>query len=115
VIAVIFRHLSGARATEVDTVPLGAHQELILGRAASAAVRFDARRDSAVGRHHARLVPMDGNPALFLLVDLGSRNGTYVNGRRVDRQVVLHPGDVLQLGTGGPEVEFQVAIQPGAT
>ena len=108
---VIFRHLSGARATQVDTVSLGAHQELILGRANSAAVRFDARRDTVVGRHHARLIPLAGTPAEFLLVDLGSRNGTYVNGRRIDGRAVLHSGDLLQLGSGGPEVEFLVEVR----
>jgi hypothetical protein len=41
----IFRHISGTRATEVDVVAIGAHRELILGRAPSAAVRFDARFD----------------------------------------------------------------------
>ncbi len=111
-IDVIFRHLSGARATEVDTVPLGAHRELILGRAASAAVRFDARRDTVVGRHHARIVPLDGEPAEFLLVDLQSINGTYVNGKRIVERAMLHPGDIVQLGAGGPTIEFQLAVRP---
>lgn len=113
-IEVIFRHLSGSRATEVDTVVLGAHRELILGRALSAAVRFHPRRDSCVGRHHARLIPVEGPPAAFLLVDLCSRNGTFLNGRRIHDETPLVPGDVVQLGEGGPEVEFQVALEPMA-
>jgi serine protease Do len=111
-IDVVFRHLSGSRATEVDTVPLGAHRELILGRALSAAVRLDAKRDSVVGRHHARIVPMDGLPPRFVIVDLRSRNGTYLNGRRIYEQAQIRPGDVVQLGEGGPELEFQFAIRP---
>ena len=111
-IDVIFRHLTGTRATEVDTVPLGAHRELILGRAHSAAVRLDARRDSVVGRHHARIVPMEGHPPRFVLVDLRSRNGTYLNGRRIYEQAQINPGDIVQLGEGGPELEFRFAIRP---
>ena len=42
-VRMIFRHITGARATEVDVVQLGAHRELVLGRAPSAAVRFDPR------------------------------------------------------------------------
>jgi len=107
VVRLIVRHLSGARATEVDVVPLGAHRELILGRALSAAIRFDAARDADVGRHHARIVPRDDGRVGFMLVDLGSRNGTFVNGRRVDGTVDLCPGDIVQLGDHGPEVEVR--------
>jgi pSer/pThr/pTyr-binding forkhead associated (FHA) protein len=115
VVDLIFRHLSGARATQVDIVPLGAHQELILGRAPSAAVRFDLRRDVVVGRHHARLVPVPGKPGEFLLVDLRSRNGTFLNGCLVIGQAAVKPGDVVQLGAGGPEVEIQLDIRTDVT
>lgn len=103
----IFRHISGSRATEVDIIPLGAHRELILGRAASAAVRFDPRADGSVGRHHARIGWTDDLPIRFMLADLGSRNGTFVNGHRVVHPVTLAVGDVIQLGARGPEVEVQ--------
>ncbi len=104
-VRLIFRHISGSRATEVDIIPLGAHRELILGRAVSAAVRFDPRADSSVGRHHARIAWSDAESTSFQLSDLGSRNGTFVNGRRVVHPVLLSAGDVLQLGARGPEIE----------
>jgi serine protease Do len=114
VVRLILRHLSGARATETDIISLGAHRELILGRAPSAAVRFDPERDIAVGRHHARLVPRDDGRVGFVIVDLGSRNGTYVNGQRIAGAVDLCPGDVVQLGDDGPQVEirFEVGFGP---
>jgi pSer/pThr/pTyr-binding forkhead associated (FHA) protein len=114
VVRLIVRHLSGARATETDVVPLGAHRELILGRAPSAAVRFDPERDTPVGRHHARIVPRDDGRVGFVIVDLGSRNGTFVNGRRVDGVVELCPGDIVQLGDEGPKIEigFEVGFGP---
>jgi len=110
-IQLIFRHLSGTRATEVDVVAIGAHRELILGRALSAAVRFDARRDNAVGRQHARISCDDEEPMRFSLADLGSRNGTYVNGLRIAEAVLLKRGDVVRLGASGPEIELDWETQ----
>lgn len=107
-VRMIFRHISGARATEIDVVQLGAHRELVLGRAASAAVRFDPRDDTDVGRHHARIAWSELDPERFLLVDLHSRNGTFVNGARIDAPVALRSGDVVRFGTRGPEVEVLV-------
>lgn len=50
--------------------------------------------DTRVSRHHARLRPRDG---VLVLTDLGSTNGTFVNGQRVS-EVVLGGGDRIQLG-----------------
>jgi serine protease Do len=115
VVHLIVRHLSGARATEIDVVPLGAHRELILGRAPSAAVRFDLERDTLVGRHHACIVPRDDGRLGFVIVDLGSRNGTFVNGRRVDGVVDLCPGDIVQLGDQGPTIEIGFEVGLGSS
>ena len=50
---------------------------------------------SLVSRRHAR-VSVEGDRAL--LEDLESRNGTFLNGRRVESPTPLHDGDVLGLG-----------------
>lgn len=105
------RHVSGARATEVDVVDLGAHRELIFGRAPSAAVRFDAVRDGVVGRHHARLDWNPDQPLSLNLVDLQSRNGTWVNGARISTPVGVQSGDVIQLGHEGPCFEVQLELR----
>ena len=111
VVRIILRHITGSRATEVDEIALGAHRELILGRAPSAAVRFDPRRDASVGRHHARIEP-DDVPGRFRIVDLASRNGTMLNGRRLTGPASLSPGDIVRLGEDGPELEFLVEMIP---
>jgi pSer/pThr/pTyr-binding forkhead associated (FHA) protein len=108
----IFRHITGARATDVDVVDLGDHRELILGRAASAAVRFDPRRDGSVGRHHARIAWSLRGATAFSLTDLGSRNGTFVNGRRIAGTVSLQMGDVVELGARGPKIEIGWEVAP---
>ena len=114
-VRMIFRHISGTRATQIDVVPIGAHRELILGRALSAAVRFDPQGDDQVGRFHARIVWDGVAHPQFLLADLGSRNGTFLNGQRVDQPVLLGSGDVVRLGAIGPEVAIAWEITADAT
>ncbi|MCW5940689.1 MAG: FHA domain-containing protein [Fimbriimonadaceae bacterium] len=52
--------------------------------------------ESSVSRRHAQLVRSAG---LVTVRDLGSRNGTFVNGVKVDGDIPLRPGDFLQFGT----------------
>ena len=67
--------------------------------------------DSKVSRHHARI---DKKEAGFTIVDLGSTNGTYVNGKRVGSSTLV-PGNVIKLGdtvfrfeSGPPQIEPDV-------
>jgi hypothetical protein len=66
-------------------------QELLLGRSSGCDVAFS---NVSVSRRHARLVFRDGS---WILHDLDSTNGTFVNGVRVQR-CELRPGDRLELG-----------------
>jgi pSer/pThr/pTyr-binding forkhead associated (FHA) protein len=49
----------------------------------------------SVSRRHARVVRVDSD---YLAVDLGSANGTRVNGQRITRPTPLQDGDRLQIG-----------------
>ena len=51
--------------------------------------------DNTVSRRHAELVPSDGD---WILRDLGSSNGTYVNGQRVGNTYQLKLGDQIRVG-----------------
>jgi DNA-binding CsgD family transcriptional regulator len=51
--------------------------------------------DATVSRLHAVLERFSSG---WCLRDLGSRNGTYVNGERIFSERVLHPGDEIRLG-----------------
>jgi adenylate cyclase len=66
---------------------------LSLGRARDNNVVFTSTK---VSRRHA-LVHAQGG-AEFSLVDLGSSNGTHLNGRRVVHPIPLEHGDVIQIG-----------------
>ncbi len=64
---------------------------IFIGRQAECDLALD---DIKVSRRHAALACRDG---IFFLDDLGSTNGTYVNGRRVGRTKIA-PGDRVTLG-----------------
>lgn len=52
--------------------------------------------DAFLSGHHARLVQTNGR---WYLADLGSTNGTFLNGRQVGREALLaNHGDLIQLG-----------------
>lgn len=53
-------------------------------------------RHQSVSRQHARLHFEGGR---FFVEDLGSRNGTFVNGKRVERRLEIFFGDRVQLGS----------------
>ena len=73
---------------------------ITVGRSGENAIALDA--DEYASARHARIEPLrDG----VWLVDLGSTNGTYVNGRQVDGRERLHEGDVIRIG----ETELRVA------
>jgi pSer/pThr/pTyr-binding forkhead associated (FHA) protein len=67
--------------------------ELILGREQGTADLVI--EDPGVSRRHARLFPENG---ALVVEDLGSSNGTYVNGERISGPVAVAPGDEVQLG-----------------
>jgi pSer/pThr/pTyr-binding forkhead associated (FHA) protein len=62
--------------------------------------------DPRISRNHAQLRAIKGH---FVLFDLDSTGGTYVNGQRT-RQTVLYPGDVISLA--GVTLVFGHDIQP---
>jgi serine protease Do len=109
---VVFHHLTGTKARTVDSFPLEEFTSVLVGRDAAAALRYDATRDDLVGRQHARIARDPQAPHRFVLSDLDSRNGTYVNGRRIVGTIAIEPGDVIQFGPGGPDVEFQIDPLP---
>jgi hypothetical protein len=75
---------------------------VVLGRSREAGVRIS---DVNISRKHAE-IRQEGST--FWVVDLGSTNGTLVNGKRVDRQR-LRDGDRITLGA--TEIVFGRAIQ----
>jgi hypothetical protein len=109
---VVLRHLSGAKGQQVESIPLEKARDLLIGRDLSAHVRFDPESDDLVGRQHARILQDPGDRYKFSIVDLNSRNGTYLNKQRVVGTAAISPGDIIQLGPGGPEFQFDLEPLP---
>jgi hypothetical protein len=72
---------------------LDSSKELFIGRSRSADVCL--QDDKKVSQLHAKLLPV--GPERFILEDLGSTNGTYVNGKRME-QTPVQNGDRLKIG-----------------
>src|SRR5215208_1330812 len=84
-------------------------QELVMGRSTPGLGSLGG--DSEISRVHARVYH---DPSGQLMVeDLGSTNGTFVNGNRVSGAQPLRPGDQLRVGQTTMSVEGGVA--EGAT
>ncbi|MFO0556649.1 MAG: FHA domain-containing protein [Polyangiales bacterium] len=85
-----------------------------LGRQPTCDVAFDPNVDLDASGNHCEIRRENGQ---YLIVDLQSRNGTFVNGTRISSQP-LRSGDLVECGRGGPRfrVEIQGAsapVQPG--
>ncbi len=83
---------------ELIAVPIPLEREdVILGRALEADVRVN---DTQVSRQHARVTTVydpSNNVTNYVVTDLNSRNGTYVNGQRINRET-LENGDKIMVG-----------------
>jgi pSer/pThr/pTyr-binding forkhead associated (FHA) protein len=76
-----------------------------IGRDPGASLWIDS---SLVSRRHARIVVLDGH---VTIEDLGSRNGTLLNGDRLTAASSLNDGDEIELGS----VPVSVRISSGVT
>jgi adenylate cyclase len=74
---------------------------VVLGRALDNAICVN---DKSLSRRHAELV---SDEERITIGDLGSKNGTYVNGARLRRPVALHDGDHVRCG----EVVFEYRVE----
>ncbi len=84
-------HLLVEHGEHVARVELG-RDDFSIGRGTSNDLHF---RNPWLSRVHAKIVPRAGT---FFLVDAGSRNGTFLNGRPISGEQPLHDGDRIALG-----------------
>jgi len=89
--------LKGRDGESLRTRRLGMHElaqfsRVLIGRNPSSQLHLD---HPIVSWRHAEIVRQNGG---FALRDLGSSNGTFLNGQRVTRWITLGVGDVIQIG-----------------
>jgi serine protease Do len=111
-IQIVIRHLSGAKINKIDQFRLGSVDEISFGRDVSSAVSYDSPKDDIVSRKHAVLRIKNADPPAFVLEDLKSSNGTFVNGNKITGEVELLPDDLVEFGSGGPKFSFDVQPRP---
>jgi pSer/pThr/pTyr-binding forkhead associated (FHA) protein len=80
-----------------------------IGRDASNTIQIN---DAEISRRHARLQFQGGK---YVLEDVGSTNGTHVNGQRIASAHVLRPGDVVSFGEGIVLIFEASDFDPAAT
>lgn len=102
---VIVDHVAGARRGQRQELP--ADSRVRFGRHPECEVSFDAQRDIDASSRHAELRPRVTDGAGWVLVDLGSSNGTYVDGRRITEAAIATDVPVsVEFGPGGPRIRL---------
>lgn len=89
---------------------LGFDQPVIrIGRLPGSDVAFDPKGDLDASGRHAEIRQ---NGEEYILVDVGSRNGTLVNGQPI-QEVRLSHGDEIEFGVGGPRATVEIVENAG--
>lgn len=82
--------------------------EITIGRESTCTIALT--NDSGVSRQHARFVWIQGLP---MIEDLGSRNGTFLNGARITQARPVSSGDEVRIGSEAFRVEAVLDSIPG--
>lgn len=83
-----------------------------IGRADTCALRLEGESAKYASWEHAEF-NVDEHGGAYV-TDLGSSNGTYVNGTRISEPAALWRGAVVQIGTKGPRLEVLDLPRPSA-
>src|SRR5215831_16842082 len=86
-------YLSISHSDDVRNVPLLGASSWKLGRNSQCSIILE---DDLVSRNHAMI--QRTNSTEYILIDMGSRNGSFVNGQRLSTPVTLRDGDQMCLG-----------------
>lgn len=109
---VVIDHVAGSRRGQRQELP--ATRRIRFGRHPECEVSFDPQRDIDASSRHAELRPLEATgtgpvDAGWVLVDLGSSNGTYVEGHRITESPIARGTPLaIEFGPGGPRVRLFV-------
>lgn len=85
---------------------IGTGSEMVIGRASTCAIPLRTVVDTVVSKHHCVVEIQDDGGAT--IEDLGSKNGTWVNGQQIQGKAALRVGDRIMLGWHGPLLEVRI-------
>jgi len=109
---VLIKNSGKSKGGQTETFSSSQYKELTIGRDPSCDIKFDPN-DDLVSRRHAKITKVSDAPE-FTIADLGSRNGTLVNKRRIFEPTRLNCDDLVQLGPDGPQFEFDLDPRPAS-
>ena len=102
---VVVDHVAGTRRGQRQDFP--AHARIRFGRHPDCDVSFDPHRDIDASSRHAELRPRAVEGTGWVLVDVGSSNGTYVDGKRITEAPIAPNSPVhVEFGPGGPRIRL---------
>jgi hypothetical protein len=104
---VVIDHIAGSRRGQRQEFP--ADKRVRFGRHPECEVSFDPHRDLDASSRHAELRVVETADRAWVLVDLGSSNGTYADGHRVTESPIARGVPInIEFGPGGPRVRMFV-------
>ncbi|QXE22538.1 FHA domain containing protein [Richelia sinica FACHB-800] len=108
---------NGSAAGPESRYLLPSNHEMVIGRDSSCQVVLDAMMYRMVSRRHAVVRPLPLSPdrkSTWVICDLNSANGTFLNGQLLEGCQELHLGDRISLGADGPQFifEYEFVSQP---
>lgn len=95
----VISHVSGSLKGKVSVFE---RESVLIGRGEHNDIALDPFLDPTVSSCHAEIRVED---ATLMLYDMGSLNGTFLNGQAV-RRATLSPGDTIGLGRMGPRLKI---------
>jgi len=105
----VIRFTNGIKNSQIEEFDFS-KPELSIGRDTNNDIQFDPETELGVSREHGKIIKKADD--CFILVDNNSRNGTFVNGKKVTGKVLIQPGDEIKLGVNGPTFIFDLDPKP---
>jgi len=109
---IVIKHQEGGKANQIEEFQFEKVDQISMGRDSANQVQFDPEVDSMVSRKHAILKWTDFDH--FTIEDLSSTNGVFVNGKKIESEMALVAGDIVQLGMQGPTFQFDLNPRPAS-
>jgi type VI secretion system protein ImpL len=106
---IYLKHIEGSKRGQVESFDL---ERIRIGRHPDNDVKFNPDADRAVSGHHAEILCQGEHVTVR---DLQSRNGTLVNGRRINQPTELREGDIIQFAATGPKIVFSLGEAAAGT
>ena len=113
-LTVIIRHTGGSKKGQTEKFSVGNDLSIRIGRGPDNNVSFDPVKEDTISREHCIIRLENFTTDTFQIIDSQSRNGTFVNGKRITEKTTIFAGDMISLGKDGPSMEFDVDPRPAS-